>query len=87
MYQGLRSRLDQVWYIQVPDWDCVVDWRWQQEQELAHMNLLSRHDVRNFLSSFEQIVKSMQRTHIEWADLVIETDQRHNFHLQDPKRN
>lgn len=86
MYRELNSRLGRVWYIRVPDWDCVVDWRWQQEQELGHMNLPSRLEVIRFLSSFEQIVKYMQRTHSKWADLMIETDQRHNFHLPSSKK-
>jgi len=86
MHQELGRRLDRIWYIRVPDWDCVVDWRWQQEQELGHMNLPSRLEVIRFLSSFEHIVKHMQRTHTEWADLTIETDRWHNFHLPDKNK-
>jgi len=83
LYTALRNRLDQVWYIRVPDWNCVIDWRWQQEQELAQMNLKSRAEVENFLSSFERIVNHMQDSYPQWADLVMETDRSHGIGLPD----
>jgi D-glycerate 3-kinase len=83
LYAALRNRLDQVWYIRVPDWNCVIDWRWQQEQELAQMNLKSRAEVENFLSSFERIVNHMQNSYPQWADLVMEADRNHGIGLPD----
>lgn len=83
MYSDLDSRLDQVWYIRVPDWDCVVDWRWQQEQDLAQKNLQNRLEVMHFLARFERIVRHMQNSSSEWADLVLETDREHNVRLPD----
>jgi D-glycerate 3-kinase len=83
MYSELRSRLDQVWYIRVPDWDCVIDWRWRQEQELAQKNLKTRSEVENFLGCFERIVNHMQDGCARWADLVMEVDRNHNISLRD----
>lgn len=83
MYSDLDSRLDQVWYIRVPDWDCVVDWRWRQEQDLAQKNLQNRLEVMHFLACFERIVRHMQNSSSEWADLVLETDREHNVRLPD----
>ena len=87
MHSDLDRRLDQVWYIRVPDWDCVVDWRWQQEQELARKNLQSRLEVMHFLACFERIVSHMQQSCPEWADLVLETDREHNIRLPDHQGN
>ena len=81
LYTALHKRLDQVWYIRVPDWNCVIDWRWQQEQDLARMNLKSRAEVENFLGSFERIVNHMQDSYKQWADLVIEADRNHGISL------
>ena len=81
LYIALHKRLDQVWYIRVPDWNCVIDWRWQQEQELARMNLKSRAEVEKFLGSFERIVNHMQDSYKQWADLVIEADRNHGISL------
>jgi D-glycerate 3-kinase len=83
LYNALHGRLDQVWYIRVPDWNCVIDWRWQQEQELAQMNLKSRAEVENFLGSFERIVNHMQDSYPQWADLVMEADRNHGIALPD----
>jgi D-glycerate 3-kinase len=83
LYTALRNRLDHVWYIRVPDWNCVIDWRWQQEQELAQMNLKSRAEVENFLGSFERIVNHMQDSYPQWADLVMEADRNHGIALPD----
>lgn len=80
-YQALQIRLDQVWYIRVPDWTCVVDWRWQQERELKERNLENRRDVEIFLGPFERIVNHMQNTHSEWADLILEADRGHDITL------
>ena len=87
MYSELRGRLDQVWYIRVPEWDSLIDWRWQQEQELPHRNLDSRTGVRDFLGCFEGIVRYMQDSYPQWADLVLETDCNHHIKLSEQSEN
>jgi len=84
LYTALRIRLDQVWYIRVPDWNCVIDWRWQQERELVRMNLNSRAEVESFLGSFERIVNHMQDSYTQWADLVMAADRNHEISLPEP---
>jgi len=86
MYRKLRKRLDQVWYIRVPDWECAVDWRWQQEQQRLQKNLQSRHEVVQFLACFERIVRHMQSSHREWADLTLELNHSHNIRLPEQNR-
>jgi pantothenate kinase-related protein Tda10 len=81
MYHALNQRLDQVWYIRVPGWNSVVDWRWQQEQELTRRRLDNRHEVELFLAVFERIFRQMQENYPRWADQVIAADENHEFQL------
>jgi D-glycerate 3-kinase len=83
MHKELQKRLQQLWYIRVPDWGCVVDWRWRQELELPNRGLETREDVENFLASFKGIFRHMQKTYPGWADQVLVTDRNHNFRLPD----
>lgn len=79
-HSSLRQRVGQFWYLSVPGWDCVIDWRWQQEQELPRPLLASREETRRFLATFERIVRHMQATSGDWADLRLETDRSHCLH-------
>jgi D-glycerate 3-kinase len=81
MYSTLNERLDQLWYIRVPGWESVIDWRWQQEQELASGKLKSREEVGIFLAGFERIFRHMQKSYPRWADLVIAADKNHDIRL------
>ncbi len=79
MHRELNRRLQQLWYIRVPGWNCVVDWRWQQERELAEPRLKSRPEVERFLNGFRGICRQMQESHDRWADLVLPVDRDHNY--------
>jgi len=82
-HHALASRLDEFWYVRAPDWNCVVDWRWQQEQELPVKNLKNREEVASFLSCFQRIVGHMQRSCQDWADLLLEADSKHLLRFPD----
>jgi D-glycerate 3-kinase len=77
----LVSRVDQFWYLGVPAWDQVIDWRWRQEQELAQARLLSRVQTAAFLATFERIVRHMQETCATWADWRLQADALHRWHV------
>ena len=79
-HSSLRQRVGQSWYLSVPDWDCVIEWRWQQERELSRPLLASREETRKFLATFERIVRHMQATSRDWADCRLETDSTHCLH-------
>jgi len=79
MHRELSRRLRLLWYIRVPDWSSVVDWRWQQERELAAPRLQNRLDVERFLAGFRGICRHMQESHQTWADLVLPLDRDHNY--------
>jgi D-glycerate 3-kinase len=78
---ALAGRLDELWYIRVPDWHSVIDWRWQQERDRDRRHLADREAVRAFLATFEPVVEIMQRTHPDWADLSLYADRAHHIHL------
>lgn len=79
-YSSLRQRVGQFWYLAVPDWNCVIDWRWQQERELSRPLLSSKEEIGNFLATFERIVRHMQATSHDWADFRLEADSSHRLH-------
>jgi D-glycerate 3-kinase len=80
--QSLGPWLDQRWYLAAPDWESVVEWRWQQEQELTERHLKSRRAVRDFLATYQRLVMHMHVTHPVWADLSLYADAHHRLELK-----
>jgi len=77
----LAPRIGRYWYLQVPAWDCVIDWRWQQEQELAQARLHSRAETAAFLATFERIVRHMQASAAAWAECRLRADSAHRLQV------
>jgi D-glycerate 3-kinase len=75
----LQARVDGYWYLDVPGWQHVVDWRWRQEQELARPRLQSRDEVADFLATFQRIALHMQETSARWADWRLRCDALHRL--------
>jgi D-glycerate 3-kinase len=70
--ERLNTLLDRRWFLDAPDWRTVVDWRWQQEQELGGRRRFSdRGEVADFLATFEWLSRHMHKTCWQWADRVI----------------
>ncbi len=80
-HRDLADRMDRFCYLEVPGWECVIDWRWQQEQELAEPRLQNRGEVADFLAPFERIVRHMQATSKAWADARLHADARHRLEV------
>jgi len=76
-YSDIQPRIDRFWYLNAPDWNCIIDWRWQQERELTHARLHSRADVAAFLAPFQRIVGHMRDSSARWADWRLQADQAH----------
>jgi D-glycerate 3-kinase len=76
-HHTVDRRMDGHWYMQAPGWDSIVDWRWQQEQELSVPALKSRTDVEAFLAHYQRLVEHMQETSGNWADLILLLDASH----------
>jgi D-glycerate 3-kinase len=69
--------LDQRWYMKVPDWNSVVNWRTQQEQELNMAALKTAGEIKHFLAHYQRLVQHMQSSCESWADLIIKLDVSH----------
>lgn len=60
-YARWFSRLDAIVFLQVPDFDCVHRWRWQQEQDTARLAsaagaaLLSRQAIGRFIQYYQRL--------------------------------
>lgn len=76
-HQALEQRTNSRWYLRAPGWHSVIQWRWQQEQELAQPALKTRGDVESFLAHFHRLVEHMQDTAGNWADLIIPLNDAH----------
>lgn len=76
-HQALAPLLDQLWHLDAPSWEQVVEWRWQQEQANAQQWLASRAETREFLASYQRLGLHMHRSCGQWADAVVTLDHRH----------
>lgn len=77
-YAGeLGPHLDLRWFLQAPDWETVIGWRWDQERQLERPWLSSREDVAEFLAPFQRLCMHIQHHGHAWADRVITLDQDH----------
>jgi D-glycerate 3-kinase len=73
----LNPQLARRWFLNPPDWNTVIAWRWQQEQELgARRRLESPREVARFLGTYESLHRHMQATCHAWADRVIDLEWR-----------
>ena len=86
-HHDLSRRLDATWFMSVPGWSSVVDWRWQQEQQNAGSErpgfLKSRDEVADFLDRFQRLAIHMLATAEEWADVIIDIDPDHILSIRD----
>ncbi len=76
-YRALNLLFDCHWYLQVPDWQQVIDWRWQQAQSEQH-GFTNRGEVERFLQPFQRLVLHMQAT-TEHFDQIIQLDNQHHL--------
>lgn len=81
-HQGLAPLIDAHWHLDAPDWDCVVDWRWRQEQVREVQFLEDREAVRRFLEAYQRIGLHMHRSCARWADVVVTLDRDHHPHTR-----
>lgn len=73
----LNGRLGQRWFLHPPDWQSVLDWRWQQEQQLHCPRLQNPDEVAKFLATFEPLCRYMLETCETWADRTIQLEGNH----------
>lgn len=84
-HHDLEIRLGQRWFLAAPDWQSVIDWRWQQEREREQVSgrthLKDRDSVTAFLEQFQRISLHMLASAGEWADVVIRIDKQHRMKI------
>ncbi|SKC76236.1 D-glycerate 3-kinase [Pseudoxanthomonas indica] len=77
-YPALWQRFDQLWFLQPPGFEVVVDWRWQQEQALAAAQgrpaSMDRAGIVRFVQHFERVSRQALRTLPAMADHVVALD-------------
>ena len=77
-YPALWRRFDALWFLQPPNFEVVADWRWQQEESLAHAQgrapSMDRAGVRRFVEHFERVSRQALRTLPALADRIIPLD-------------
>lgn len=76
-HQALAPLLDQLWHLDAPSWEQVVEWRWQQEQDHTQKWLASRAETHEFLASYQRLGLHMHQSCGQWADAVVTLDHRH----------
>ena len=75
-YRQLFDRLDMLVMLRAPGFDCVIDWRFQQEQKLAarttqnNTRLMSRDELIRFISHYERLTRHALATLPAQADVV-----------------
>lgn len=80
-YRDAWRRLDALCFLQVPDFNSVRRWRWQQEQELAARQpghaIMTEDSLDRFLQHFERLTRHALRTLPEQADWLVVLNARH----------
>ncbi len=79
-YPALWAQWDRLWFLQPPDFDVVVQWRWQQEQALrksaARPGGMNPQQVGRFVQHFERVSRQALGTLPGLADRVVPLDAR-----------
>ena len=76
-FNALDPLLDGRWTLLAPDWNTVIDWRWQQEREGGPGLLASRAGIGKFLDHYQRLCQHMQESASHWADAIIQLDKNH----------
>lgn len=78
-YPALFRLIDELVMLKAPGFDCVYQWRLQQESKLARRpgdHVMSEEQLRRFVEHFERITRNCLRTLPTRADLVYELNGR-----------
>lgn len=82
-YADWFARLDAQVFLAVPDFDCVLRWRWQQEQETARQaggsgaGLQSRQQIERFISHYQRLSLHALQVMPARADALLGLDAEH----------
>jgi len=83
-YAECFAKLDALIFLQVPDFECVRRWRWQQEQDTARLadasaaGLQSAAQLDRFIQHYARLTMHALRVLPERADVLLTLDQHHS---------
>jgi len=86
-YQALFAEADSMYFLAAPDFDAIIEWRWQQEQRLAARggpHVMTEAEVREFVMYYERISRRMLEEMPGRANLTMFLDRRHR--IKPPRR-
>ena len=71
-------------FFQVPSFEAVFRWRWQQEVELAGsqtggQRVMSEDEVREFISYYERLTRWMLEEMPGRADVIVHLNEHHRI--------
>lgn len=80
-YQDLFGRLDKLVMLKVPDMECVLAWRTQQEQQLRASSGggMSDDEIVRFVQHYERITRNLLQEMPARADCVLELGRDHGI--------
>ena len=83
VYPPLFELLDALVFMSAPDFDCVLRWRWEQEEKLAactsarETRVMTESQVARFIQYYERITRQNLRSLATVADVRLELGQDH----------
>lgn len=79
-YQLVWQELDQLVWLNAPDWQAVCRWRSWQEQELQQQGLgKSPAQLEGFMLYFQRLTQQSWRQLPQCADFILDLDSQHHF--------
>lgn len=82
-YQQVFAEADVNFFLAAPNFATVVEWRWQQEQDLAARSsgeaIMDRDEVQEFVMYYERITRRMLVDLPERANLTLYLDETHQI--------
>lgn len=83
-YQALFNHLDCLLMLKIPSFDKVLEWRWQQEQQLqrqssAKLQIMDHAQITRFIMHYERLTRHMLTEMPARADLLCLIDDQHRI--------
>lgn len=85
-YQTLYGLIDQLIMLKAPSFDCVYQWRLEQEEKLrtntqgeAHQHVMSPQQVHDFIQFYQRLTEHNLKTLPDKVDYLVELDADRNI--------
>ena len=81
-YCSLFSRVDLWIMLKAPSFDCVFNWRLEQENKLSKSidnRTMNRHEIKKFIQHYQRITENILVTLPSKTDYLFELDEHRNI--------